>query len=86
MRLKQLFLAVKRGGHGTSDTRVNVRRDAQGRPLVGQYLVSEIDFVMPGTWEMRIRLVDPAGGHSEMKSFPVKVRGENTGSVTHHTH
>ncbi|MBL7542435.1 MAG: FixH family protein [Bdellovibrionaceae bacterium] len=59
-------------GHGSAPTHVNRSIDSQGKALTGQYVVSNVYFVMGGLWEIRITLTDP-NGQQETQSFTLQM-------------
>ncbi len=50
----QLWMASM--GHGSSPVTVEPRKDTAGKKLIGEYTASEVFFVMPGAWEVRVQL------------------------------
>lgn len=62
-------------GHGSSPTQVVPMMDSDARPLAGMYLVTNVFFIMPGDWEVRVTLTD-SQGRVETRSFPVRIAGE----------
>lgn len=44
-------------GHGSSPVKVSRIAGKTGKPLAGRFRVSDIYFVMPGSWEIRVKLL-----------------------------
>lgn len=59
-------------GHGSSPTLVERVLDENGNVVIGAYRVSDMFFLMAGTWEVRVVLT-AADGTSETKTFNVKL-------------
>lgn len=67
-------------GHGSAPT---VVQPIDG--LAGGYRVSNIFFLMPGEWEVRLSLTGFSGGR-ETKAFSAVVGGGDDGGHEHHHH
>lgn len=62
--------------HGSAPTQVTRKVNPQGNVLVGQYVVSNMYFIMAGLWEIQITLTDSLG-MQEMRKFTVLVPGDS---------
>lgn len=58
--------------HGSAPTQLTRVMDAQGKAMVGQYIVRNMYFVMGGLWEIRITLTD-SKGHQETGTFTIQL-------------
>ena len=61
-------------GHGSAPTQVERAFDQSGHPMLGTFLVRNVNFIMGGDWEVRVTLTD-AQGAQETKSFTVTLNG-----------
>lgn len=68
-------------GHGSAPTKIERLLDSQGKAVKGTYLVSNMYFVMPGDWDIRVSVKFP-DGREETKSWSIQLDGEGHGG--HH--
>lgn len=72
----QVELWMPSMGHGSASTQVERALGPDGEVLPGVFNVRNVQFVMPGEWEVRITLID-IDGRTEMKSFRVLLSGRH---------
>jgi hypothetical protein len=59
-------------GHGSAPTKIQPQVNEKGEVLLGEYLVSNIYFIMPGEWELRVTL-HLKDGSQETQIWPVSL-------------
>lgn len=67
-------------GHGSAPTRIAQALDQHGQPIVGTFIISNILFIMPGDWELRVKL-HHKDGRIETRSLAIQIHGDH-----HHRH
>ena len=70
-------------GHGSAPTRIERAIDERGQVIPGVYEVSNMFFMMPGDWDVRVSLNDQ-DGHQETRAWSVHVAGDGHGGQSHH--
>ncbi len=75
-------LWMPRMGHGSAPTQLQRVLDSQGQVLTGTYQVSNMYFVMPGDWDVRVTL-KYQDGTEETQTWSVTVEGEDHGGHHH---
>jgi len=65
-------------GHGSAPTQVQRTLDQNGQVLPGVFTVRNVQFIMGGEWEVRIRLTDDRG-QQEIQSFRLTLSGSGHG-------
>ncbi len=65
-------------GHGSAPTQVQRTLDQNGQVLPGVFTVRNVQFIMGGEWEVRVRLTDDQG-QSEIQSFRLTLTGGGHG-------
>ena len=61
-------------GHGSAPTQVQRTLDQNGQVMPGVFTVRNVQFIMGGEWEVRVRLTDDQGV-KELQSFKVTLAG-----------
>lgn len=59
-------------GHGSSPTKVDPSKNANGDVVTGSFDVTNVNFIMGGLWEVRIRL-KAADGSEEVRQIEVNL-------------
>jgi hypothetical protein len=73
-------------GHGSAPVVIEPVLDPQGKAVVGQYRVTNVQFIMGGDWEIRMALQD-AQGKLELATLALKLPGRaSRGGGRHHHH
>lgn len=70
-------------GHGSAPTQIQRVLDDQGQIVVGTYQVSNMYFIMPGDWDVRVTLKSQ-DGRQETQIWPVTVDVGDDGGGHHH--
>lgn len=65
-------------GHGSAPTQLERALDVEGQVILGTYNVRNVYFIMPGLWQVFVKLTD-ADGATETQNFEVTIDGDHGG-------
>lgn len=77
----EVMLWMPSMGHGSAPTQIQRVLDAQGQVVAGVYEVTNMYFLMPGDWDVRVSLKG-RDGQVETKTWSIMVEGDGHGG--HH--
>ncbi len=69
-------------GHGSAPTKIGRAVDDRGNIILGTYRVNNMYFIMPGEWEVRVK-VKYSDGSEEMRAWKLTIGGEDGGGHHH---
>ncbi|RYZ91714.1 MAG: hypothetical protein EOP06_06335 [Proteobacteria bacterium] len=81
--IPEVSLWMKDMGHGSAPTAIQRVLDANGNVVTGQYRVSNVFFIMDGTWDVRVS-IKSADGSKEMQSFEEDIKSGRSNHGGHH--
>jgi hypothetical protein len=69
-------------GHGSAPTQIQRVLNDRGEVIPGTYMVTNMYFMMPGDWDIRVAL-KYADGREERKAWSIVVEGDDHGGHHH---
>lgn len=78
-----VYLWMPSMGHGSSPVQMQRVLNDKGQPVLGAYSVTNMYFIMPGDWEVRVK-VSYQDGREETQAWPVTIGGHDGGHGGHH--